>query len=89
MDPTPAIIFHIAAKSEWEAQETSEEYSPAAFAHENFIHCSTLSPHLRPVEPGRRRGRRGLSHDGRSDRFSRRARALSLFLAGAPISRRG
>ena len=31
-------LFHIAALGEWHA--TGEDYAPAAFAREGFVHCS-------------------------------------------------
>ncbi|MBE9047705.1 DUF952 domain-containing protein [Pleurocapsales cyanobacterium LEGE 10410] len=34
------LIYHITSSFEWNAAQTKGEYQPAAFAREQFIHCS-------------------------------------------------
>ncbi len=42
------MIYHIAVKSEWDAQASSPTYAPARYASEGFIHCSEMHQ-LEPV----------------------------------------
>jgi len=37
----PTHVLHIAEEKEWEAR--SDTYSPASFAEDGFIHCSTAA----------------------------------------------
>ena len=37
---TETTIYHFALIKEWESQLSSENYFPAAFLYEGFIHCS-------------------------------------------------
>ena len=36
------MIYHIAEKDIWQAQQDAETYQPTAFAQEGFVHCSDL-----------------------------------------------
>ncbi len=39
----PDRIFHIAARSEWEAARGAPTYAPGRFAHDGFVHCSSAA----------------------------------------------
>ncbi|MBV8856955.1 MAG: DUF952 domain-containing protein [Acidobacteria bacterium] len=54
-----AIIFHIAARAEWDRGEAEGAYRTASLAAEGFIHCSTREQVARVAET-RFRGRQDL-----------------------------
>jgi len=37
------VILHIATRDDWKRAQARGAYRPAAFAHDGFIHCSTLA----------------------------------------------
>ena len=38
-----SVIYHICSAAYWDAQDPNQDYFPAAFPQEGFIHCSTAS----------------------------------------------
>lgn len=38
--PSTAIVYHLAHKSEWEDQLLSDSYKPASFSQNQVVHCS-------------------------------------------------
>ena len=55
--PTPlSPLFHFADPADWDAAQSGENYRPASFADEGFIHCAT-EPQLAGVVERHLRGR--------------------------------
>ena len=41
------MIFHIAREEDWQSGLMAEQYLPAAFGHDGYIHCSTSDQIIR------------------------------------------